>query len=165
MKYNIQVKRNKWTQIDIYIYIHIRDTLYKWYKSLLTVFAFAFLDECLILDILMAGLAVKPRAVKKNGRIIWLRLSIRHFGNFTHRLTSSALCAIKNPCVFACILAPRGLMDILLSAPSSAPLISMANNSNFSLEKHSLNATNSEMWERRRQKGNIWITPVLYGAF
>lgn len=105
------------------------------------------------------------RCEKKNGRIIWLRLSIRHFGNFTHRLTSSALCAIKNPCVFACILAPRGLMDILLSAPSSAPLISMANNSNFSLEKHSLNATNSEMWERRRQKGNIWITPVLYGAF
>lgn len=48
-----------------YLYIHIRDTLYKWYKSLLTVFAFAFLDECLILDILMAGLAVEPRAVKK----------------------------------------------------------------------------------------------------
>lgn len=69
MKYNIQVKRNKWTQIDIYIYIHIRDTLYKWYKSLLTVFAFAFLDECLILDILMAGLAVKPRAVKERKRM------------------------------------------------------------------------------------------------
>lgn len=55
----------------------------------------------------------------------------------TYLLTSSADCAMKNPCVLACILAPRGLMEILLSLPFS-PLISMARSSNFSFVKHNL---------------------------
>lgn len=57
---------------------------------------------------------------------------------FPYRFTSSALWAIKKPWVFACILAPRGLMEILLSAPSSVALISIANNSSFNFVKHNL---------------------------
>lgn len=56
-------------------------------------------------------------------------------------LTSSADCAMKNPCVLATILAPLGFMEILVSAPSD-PFTSIANNSNFSLVKHNLN-----VWE------------------
>lgn len=61
-----------------------------------------------------------------------------------YRLTSSALCAIKKPWVFAWILAPRGLIDILQSAPSSVALISIASRSSFNFVKHNLNAE----WKR-----------------
>ena len=54
-----------------------------------------------------------------------------------HRLTSSADWAMKNPCVLGCSLMWRGLMAILLSAPSS-PRASIASSSSFSLVKHSL---------------------------
>lgn len=68
---------------------------------------------------------------------------------FVYRLTSSALWAIKNPCVFACIFAPRGLMEILQSAPSSVALISIASKSNFNFVKHNLNDCN----KRSERKG------------
>jgi len=35
-----------------------------WYKGLLTVFAFAFLDQRFVLDVLMAGFAIEPGTVK-----------------------------------------------------------------------------------------------------
>lgn len=45
---------------------------------------------------------------------------------------------MKNPCVLAWIFAPRGLIEILLSAPSSVALISIASSRSLSLVKHSL---------------------------
>ena len=54
-----------------------------------------------------------------------------------YRLTSSADCAMKNPTVFDGSFVPLGLIDILLSFPSSV-FTSMANNSNFSFTKHNL---------------------------
>lgn len=60
-----------------------------------------------------------------------------------YRLTSSADWAIKNPCVLEDIFAPRGLMDILESSPSS-DLSSMASNSSLSLVKQSLMSTSTE---------------------
>lgn len=71
---------------------------------------------------------------------VFLELLIRI--SWIYRLTSSALWAIKNPCVFACILAPRGLMEILQSAPSSVALISIASKSSFNFVKHNLNDCN-----------------------
>lgn len=44
---------------------------------------------------------------------------------------------MKNPCVLAWIFALRGLIEILLSAPSS-PFISMASSNSFSFVKHNL---------------------------
>lgn len=65
-------------------------------------------------------------------------LLITTFKNYSYyRFTSSADCAIKNPCVLATILAPRGLIDILLSLEAS-PLISIANNRSFNFVKQSL---------------------------
>lgn len=61
----------------------------------------------------------------------------RIFEKYVYRLTSSADWAIKNPWVFEEILAPRGLMDILESSPSS-DLSSMASKSSLSLVKHNL---------------------------
>lgn len=55
----------------------------------------------------------------------------------TYLLTSSADCAIKNPWVLATILAPRGLIEILVSAPS-VPLTSIARRRSLSLVKHNL---------------------------
>lgn len=57
--------------------------------------------------------------------------------NILYLLTSSADCAIKNPCVLALIFAFFGLIEILLSAPSS-PLISIAKRSSFNFVKHNL---------------------------
>lgn len=57
--------------------------------------------------------------------------------NLAYRFTSSALWAMKNPCVLASIFAPRGLIEILLSL-SSVPLISIANRSSLSFVKQSL---------------------------
>ena len=56
-------------------------------------------------------------------------------------LTSSADCAMKNPTVFEGNFVPLGLMEILLSFPSSF-LTSIANRSNLSLTKQSLRRTN-----------------------
>jgi hypothetical protein len=50
---------------------------------------------------------------------------------------------MKNPCVLDEILAPRGLMEILESSPSS-DFSSMANRSNLSFVKHNLNRTSSK---------------------
>ena len=55
----------------------------------------------------------------------------------SYLLTSSADCAMKNPTVLAGSLVPLGLMEILLSFPSS-PLTSIAKSSNFNLTKHNL---------------------------
>lgn len=57
---------------------------------------------------------------------------------FLYRLTSSALWAIKNPWVFAKIFTPRGLIEILLSFPSSPPFISIARSRSFNFVKQSL---------------------------
>lgn len=69
-------------------------------------------------------------------QLIWLKTHTHR--QIIYRFTSSALWAIKKPCVFAWILAPRGLMEILLSAPSSVAFISMASSSNFNFVKHNL---------------------------
>ena len=55
-----------------------------------------------------------------------------------HLLTSSADCAMKNPTVFEGNFVPLGLMEILLSFPSSL-LTSMASNKSLSFTKHNLN--------------------------
>lgn len=55
----------------------------------------------------------------------------------TYLFTSSADCAMKNPCVLATIFAPLGLMEIFVSTPS-VPLTSMARSSSFSFVKHNL---------------------------
>lgn len=60
--------------------------------------------------------------------------------------TSSALWAIKNPCVFAIIFTPRGLMEILLSLPSSPPLISIASKSSLSFIKQSLVVNENDLF-------------------
>ena len=68
----------------------------------------------------------------------------------THRLTSSADWAMKNPWVLAAILAPRGFIDILLSAPPS-PLISIASSSSFSFVKHNLGRVHNVICARARR--------------
>lgn len=60
---------------------------------------------------------------------------------FNYLLTSSADCAIKNPCVLDDIFAPRGLMEIFESSPSS-DFNSMASNRSLSLVKHNLMCVN-----------------------
>lgn len=102
----------------------------------LTVFAFALLDESFVFDVFVAGFTVEPGSKLKTKNqindetcIIW-----RYKRNL---LTSSADWAIKNPCVLDEILAPRGLMEIFESSPSS-DLSSMANKSSLSLVKHNL---------------------------
>ena len=55
----------------------------------------------------------------------------------TYRLTSSADCAMKKPTVFEGSFVPLGLMEILLSFPSSV-FTSIAKSNNFSFTKHSL---------------------------
>lgn len=55
----------------------------------------------------------------------------------SYRLTSSADWAMKKPCVLDEILAPRGLMAIFESRPSS-DLSSMASSNSLSFVKQSL---------------------------
>lgn len=62
---------------------------------------------------------------------------LRRLDDCTDLLTSSADWAMKNPWVLAAILAPRGLIEILLSLPPS-PFISMASRRSFSFVKHNL---------------------------
>lgn len=70
------------------------------------------------------------------------RVSMQDGRDEAYRLTSSADWAMKKPCVLDEILAPRGLIEILESSPSS-DLSSMASSSSLSLVKHSLpNETN-----------------------
>ena len=66
----------------------------------------------------------------------WIFVSIK-LKMISYRLTSSADWAIKKPCVLEDIFAPRGLMDILESRPSS-DLSSMASSNSLSLVKQSL---------------------------
>lgn len=65
----------------------------------------------------------------------------------SNRLTSSADWAMKNPWVLDDILAPRGLMEILESSPSS-DFSSMASKSNLSFVKHSLFRSNVFQYSR-----------------
>ena len=57
--------------------------------------------------------------------------------NNFYLLTSSADCAMKKPTVLEGSFVPLGLIEILLSFPSSL-LTSMASNNSFSFTKHSL---------------------------
>ena len=57
----------------------------------------------------------------------------KHF----YLLTSSADCAMKKPTVLEGSFVPLGLIEILLSFPSSL-LTSMASNSSFNFTKHNL---------------------------
>lgn len=84
--------------------------------------------------------------------------------NFIYRLTSSALWAIKNPCVFACILAPRGLMEILQSAPSSVALISIASKSSFNFVKHNLTWSQWTFYGRNTKKKQLDVRAVGSGS-
>lgn len=59
---------------------------------------------------------------------------------------------MKNPCVFACILAPLGFIEILLSAPSSLPLISIASSKSFNFEKHNLYENNHKIVDGGKEK-------------
>lgn len=110
----------------------------------LTIFALALLDEVFIFDIFMAGFAIKPGPVKTmdNKKLRLLSfiiivgfLLLIHY--IIYLLTSSADWAMKNPTVFDGNLVPLGLMEILLSFPSSH-LTSIANRRSFNLTKQSL---------------------------
>ena len=71
----------------------------------------------------------------------------------SHLFTSSADWAMKKPTVLAGILVPRGLMEILASAPSSG-LTSRASRSSLSLTKQSLGAEG----ERSREMSGDRLT-------
>lgn len=113
----------------------------------------------------MTCLAVEPCSKRVEGGVevcdksTWDQIKLINKIKITlHLFTSSALCAIKNPCVFAKIFAPRGFMDILLSLPSSPPLISIASNNNLSLMKQSL----AERCGRERKLINLTRNEMKY---
>jgi hypothetical protein len=69
--------------------------------------------------------------------VVLMNCTINKFYSSTYRLTSSADCAMKKPTVFDGSFVPLGLMEILLSFPSSV-FTSIANSNNLSFTKHSL---------------------------
>lgn len=75
----------------------------------------------------------------------------------SYRFTSSALCAMKNPWVFAKIFTSLGLIEIFVSLPSSPPFISIASSKSFSLMKHSLLKMRKESkWVSANFNCNSW---------
>jgi hypothetical protein len=112
-------------------------------KVSLTVFALALFDLRLVSDVLVASFAVEPGSAKKrvtNNNREQEKLIFNLYCSsilYPHLLTSSADCAMKNPTVLDGSLVPLGLIEILLSPPSSA-FTSIASNKSFSLTKHSL---------------------------
>ena len=98
--------------------------------NVLTIFAFTLPDLCLVLHVFVTSLAIIPRPGHTNyqfGRqrygwryVIIVDLTRRDLRlRPTYLLTSSADWAMKKPTVLAGILAPRGLIEILASPPSS----------------------------------------------
>lgn len=135
-------RENKWTATQSSDWRSLVNFIYQiaafnWKMNVLTVFAFAFLDQRFVLDVVVTGLAEEPSAANKN-TFTCKRSVPSSAESAVYRFTSSALWAMKKPCVFAWILAPRGFIEILLSTPSSVPFISIANRSSFNFVKHNL---------------------------
>ena len=133
-------------------------------ETVLTVFALALFDERLVLDVIVARFAVEPSTKRQQKYSPFNQWAIKS-NLLIYRFTSSALCAIKNPCVFARIFTPRGLIEILLSLPSSPPFISIASKSSLSFVKQSLCCWWESKEEKSREKMFLRLANIPFQIF